>query len=118
MVPYVCGFKCSFLYTFHRDAVFIDLRFTLQFLTLIFLPNVINTFNLFLLSSQTLIIYVIYIDEKSKKVENVHNVYAFQYNAKNLKSTKKESVLPCRNCTYSYAWPFALFGDHFVYANL
>ena len=84
MVPYVCGFKCLLLYTFQRDAVFIDLGFTLQFLTLIFLPNVINTFKLFLLSSQTLIIYVIYIDEKSKGVENVHNVYVFQFNVKYL----------------------------------
>lgn len=104
--------------TYFTEMLYLLTLGSLQFLTLIFLPNVINTFNLFLLSSQTLIIYVIYIDEKSKEVENVHNVYAFQYNAKNLKSTEKESVHPCRNCTYSYAWPFALFGDHFVYANL
>lgn len=80
MFPYVCGFKCSLLYTFHTDPIFIVLGFTIWFLTLISFLNVINTFKLFLLSSQNLIVYVIYFDKTNKGMENAHNVYIFWYN--------------------------------------
>lgn len=121
-VPYASGFECSLLYTFHTDPIFIVLGFTIWFLTLISLPNGINTFKLFLLSSQNLIVYVIYFDAKGKGMENVHNVCIFFSIIHNsfLRSNKKRlSILRhCTHCTYSCAWPFALFVDHIVYANL